>query len=218
MRCYYEVLEIEKDATIDEIKRGYKKLALKYHPDRNIGNETETADKFKEISTAYEVLMDPRERKWYDDHRESILRGGSKEGNNNNDASEVEEYDVWKYFSPSCYNGINDDPRGFFQVYDDCFINIYRLEASSKNGLDLPPAPTFGNSTSIDTDVLNFYTFWENFVSILSFSWADKYNPNEAPNRVVRRTIEKENKKERDSARKAYIDQIRAVKMIMKFN
>ena len=59
---------------INQIKKQYKKLALKWHPDKNVGNEDEATVRFKEISTAYAVLGDAQEKKWYDDHRESILR------------------------------------------------------------------------------------------------------------------------------------------------
>ena len=54
---YYELLGINKNATEDEIKKSYRKLAVKYHPDKNPGNKT-AEEKFKEISEAYEVLSD----------------------------------------------------------------------------------------------------------------------------------------------------------------
>ncbi len=65
-RDYYEVLEISKSATLDEIKKAYRKLALKYHPDRNPNNKHESEEKFKEVSEAYEVLSDQDKRARYD--------------------------------------------------------------------------------------------------------------------------------------------------------
>jgi len=62
---YYTVLGIERDATEEEIKRAYRRLALRYHPDRNPGNPG-TEEQFKEISEAYGVLMDPAKRQAYD--------------------------------------------------------------------------------------------------------------------------------------------------------
>lgn len=62
---YYSILEIDKEASEDEIKKSYKKLALKYHPDKNPGND-EACEKFKEISMAYGILSDKDKRRQYD--------------------------------------------------------------------------------------------------------------------------------------------------------
>lgn len=64
-RDYYEVLGVSRDATQEEIKKAYRKLALQYHPDRNPGDKS-AEEKFKEISEAYEVLSDPQKRAAYD--------------------------------------------------------------------------------------------------------------------------------------------------------
>lgn len=64
-RDYYEVLSVDKNASQDEIKKAFRKLAIKYHPDKNNGNK-EFEEKFKESTEAYEVLGDPDKRKRYD--------------------------------------------------------------------------------------------------------------------------------------------------------
>ncbi|WP_337872805.1 J domain-containing protein [Ignavibacterium sp.] len=62
---YYKILSVDKNATQEEIKRAYRKLAMKYHPDRNTGDKS-AEEKFKEITEANEVLSDPEKRKKYD--------------------------------------------------------------------------------------------------------------------------------------------------------
>ncbi|MEO0638399.1 MAG: DnaJ domain-containing protein, partial [Bacteroidota bacterium] len=64
-RDYYEVLGVEKAATKDELKKAYRKMAIKYHPDKNPDNK-EAEDKFKEAAEAYEILSDDQKRAQYD--------------------------------------------------------------------------------------------------------------------------------------------------------
>ena len=65
-RDYYEVLGVSKDATEKDIKKAYRKLAFKWHPDKNPDNKKEAEEKFKEVNEAYSVLSDPEKRRQYD--------------------------------------------------------------------------------------------------------------------------------------------------------
>ena len=75
-RDYYEILEVPKTADNDEIKKAYRKAAMKYHPDRNPNNK-EAEEKFKEAAEAYEVLSDDTKRRRYDQYGHDALRPGA---------------------------------------------------------------------------------------------------------------------------------------------
>ena len=64
MRCHYEVLGVDRSVSDSDIKKAYRKLALKHHPDKNQDNVEECTRLFTAIQQAYEVLMDPQERAW----------------------------------------------------------------------------------------------------------------------------------------------------------
>ncbi|CAM6059021.1 unnamed protein product [Sphagnum tenellum] len=72
---YYNVLKVGKTATEDDLKKAYRKLAMKWHPDKNPNNKKEAEAKFKQISEAYEVLSDPQKRQIYDQEGEEGLKG-----------------------------------------------------------------------------------------------------------------------------------------------
>lgn len=78
-KTHYDVLELKQDATLKDIKKAYRKLAVQHHPDRNIGNEEESTIKFREISEAYEVLSDEGLRRDYDNQ---LKYGGGGGGRN----------------------------------------------------------------------------------------------------------------------------------------
>ncbi|MBR2216572.1 MAG: molecular chaperone DnaJ [Selenomonadaceae bacterium] len=79
-RDYYEVLGVNKNATDAEIKRAYKKMILKYHPDRNPDNKEEAREKSKEINEAYDVLKDPQKKAQYDRFGHAAFEGGNAGG------------------------------------------------------------------------------------------------------------------------------------------
>ena len=77
---YYDILGVSKNADQNELKRAYRKLAMKWHPDKNKDNVAEAQAKFQEISEAYDVLSDPEKRKVYDQFGEEGLKGGGTGG------------------------------------------------------------------------------------------------------------------------------------------
>ncbi len=90
MSNYYEILGVSKNATADEIKKAYRTLAFKYHPDRNPGN-TAAEEKFKQISAAYDVLGDEAKRRNYD------LGGYSSENAYSNSSTQQQYQRQYQY-------------------------------------------------------------------------------------------------------------------------
>ena len=97
-RDYYEVLSVSRDASDEEIKRAFRKLAFQYHPDRN--REDGTAEKFKEVNEAYEVLSDASKRSVYDRYGHGGAEGFFGRG--------FEGFDFGGGLAPVPYGG---DPR-----------------------------------------------------------------------------------------------------------
>lgn len=87
-RDYYQILGVDRSSSHEEIRKAYRKLARKYHPDINPGNK-EAENKFKEISVAYDVLSDPEKRKLYDEFGEAGLAAGF-------DAEKARSYRQWQ--------------------------------------------------------------------------------------------------------------------------
>ncbi|KAG8456732.1 hypothetical protein GDO86_002496 [Hymenochirus boettgeri] len=197
MKCHYEVLGVRRDCTDDDLKKAYRKLALRWHPDKNLDNAEEAAEQFKLIQAAYDVISDPQERAWYDNHRDALLKGGV-DGEYQDDS-----LDLLQYFTVTCYSGYGDDEEGFYTVYRQVFEMIIKEELESKIDGELEEYPPFGDSQSdYDTVVHPFYAYWQSFCTAKNFAWKEEYDTRQAFNRLEKRAMEKENKKVRDKARK----------------
>lgn len=204
MKCYYEVLGVPKNVNDDELKKAYRKLALKWHPDKNPNSATEAKEQFQLVQQAYEVLSDPHERLWYDSHRESILRGAGSDYKD-------DILDVFRYFAPTCFKGYGDDENGFYAVYREVFNKLAAEDSEYMTDGDSDfEVPSFGDSKSSYEDVVHpFYAYWQSYSTKKSYAWLDPYNIRDAPNRRVVRAAEKENKKVRDKARKQRNEEVR---------
>jgi molecular chaperone DnaJ len=113
-RDYYEVLGLERDASIEEIKKSYRALAFKYHPDRNPDNP-EAESQFKEAAEAYEVLSHDEKRRIYDAYGHAGLRGGM---------SAMGGFEF----------GLSDALRAFMRDFGDIFGGDVEPEAADRGG------------------------------------------------------------------------------------
>lgn len=108
--------------------QSYRKLALKYHPDKN--SEADAKQRFVEINDAYNVLSDPNERTWYDNNRDKVLFNKDEMSK-----EDLEQYsfgfNIWAYFTMSCFSGYEDDEKGFYAVYRDAFEKIKAEETKA---------------------------------------------------------------------------------------
>lgn len=212
---------IPQTATESDIRKAYRTLALSHHPDKNPGREAAASEQFKAVQHSYSVLSDPHERAWYDAHRTQILRGhdpATADPDAPPDPANATEVDLFSCFSSSAYRGFADGADGFFGVYDDVFSRLWQEEVAelAKDGKHIPPTASFGGYDA-DWDVVRaFYARWEGFSSVKTFSFADKWHLGEAPNREVRRLMEKDNKKARVIVRKEFNSTIRELAAFVK--
>ena len=141
-RCYYEVLEVERQASEDEIKKNYRKMAMQYHPDRNPGDK-EAEEKFKEAAEAYEVLSDAQKREIYDRYGHEGLSNSGFQG----------------------FNGFEDIFSSFGDIFGDIFgfsNGRSRSGTAARAGSDLRydlkisfMDAAFGVTTEIQVDKLD---------------------------------------------------------------
>ncbi|TGJ80767.1 hypothetical protein E0Z10_g7995 [Xylaria hypoxylon] len=215
---YYQLIGVDRAATDDEIKKAYRKKALELHPDRNYGDVDNATRKFAEVQAAYEVLSDPQERAWYDSHSDAILRGddpadfdAAPEYHNVRLTTTDDIYTLMGRFSKSV--PLDDSPNSFFTILRETFDRLADGESAAADWESLTPPeyPAFGESTDDDTTAKAFYGRWSNFSTCLGFSWKDKWRLSDAPDRRVRRLMEKENKKLREDAIREFNDAVRSL-------
>ena len=123
MSNYYEILGVSKTATADEIKKAYRTLAFKYHPDRNPGN-AEAEEKFKQISAAYDVLGDESKRRNYD------LGGYSDNYSYNSQSAGNQQYQRQYQYTYS--NPFGDD--NFWEWFAGAQRRNYNQQTQNTNG------------------------------------------------------------------------------------
>ena len=212
--CLYDVLEIQRSATADEIKKAYRRMALLHHPDKNPHNQDEAATRFKAVQEAYQTLSDEQERAWYDAHREHILRPPKQQQEQDDDDGEA----LYAYCRSSAYKDFSDDDDGFYHTYAALFASIEqkeqlahdnRSDSDSHDDDDELTRPAFGSSSASPATVRAFYAYWAAFSTRRSFSGRDKWDLVDAPNRQYRRAMEAENKKERGKAKREYNECVR---------
>ncbi|EMD33296.1 hypothetical protein CERSUDRAFT_160177 [Gelatoporia subvermispora B] len=228
---YYALLEVDESATQDEIRRSFRRLALIHHPDKN-HDDTEAATKrFATLQQAYEVLSDEQERAWYDSHRASLapepdaqtvfedIKRGAPPPRARDRGLTVRH--LAQFFDSSIYSGFDDTDNSFFTIYRNLFARL----AHDETLYDPTPLPSFGDSTwpwappakgADAAAARTFYNFWLNFATHKDFAWTDQWNVSEAPDRRVRRLMERDNKKARDDARKEYNETVRSLAMFLR--
>lgn len=108
---YYEILGVNKNATLDEIKKAYRQAALRWHPDKNPDNKAAAEEKFKQVTEAYNTLSNDSLRKQYD----KKIRSGDNNNNNNNNNKRTE----YIFTTTNLNNNFN-------KIFEEIYENIFR--------------------------------------------------------------------------------------------
>lgn len=243
--------QVETTATSDEIKRSYRKLALKHHPDKNPDRIEEATKYFHKLQEAFDILSDEQERAWYDTNRERYLNGEFDDAGLDEETFDsfrqgkeaakpagksspgLTPRHLMRFFDASLAEDVSDSDSSFFGTYRRLFERIAEEERAAavypgeevSMGTVPPPReayPSFGyshtpfvaakyESNVHQTPARDFYTVFMNFQTRKSMGWLDQYRLSEAPDRRVKRLMEKENRRAREAGRRDYNDTIRAL-------
>ncbi|KAK2463473.1 hypothetical protein APHAL10511_004559 [Amanita phalloides] len=222
---YYQLLGVEETASADDIKRAFRRLALIHHPDKNTDDIEGATKRFAEIQQAYEVLSDDQERAWYDSHRASFV----PEPDADSVLDEIRQGAAPRHrgkgvttrhlarFFDTIWTSYGDNEDDFFSIYRNLFARLateevwFLEEEISYPSFGHADWPWIAPGQRHAPSVKHFYTIWMNFSTAKDFAWCDVWNVGDAPDRRVRRLMEKENKKARDDARREYNDTIRSL-------
>ncbi|THC87850.1 hypothetical protein EYZ11_012704 [Aspergillus tanneri] len=197
---YYKLLQVEQDATGDE----------------NYGNVEAATKLFAEVQSAYEILSDPQERAWYDSHRNMFIGGGGWEevdySYNTRMTTSNELFKLFSRFNPRME--FTDSSDGFYGGLREVFARLASEERTACQWDKIEPTdyPTFGfRDDDFEEVVRPFYAAWTAFSTKKSFAWKDVYRYSEAPDRRVRRLMEKENKARREEAIREFNGAVRSL-------
>ena len=175
-----------------------------------------TTKQFSDIQAAYEVLSDPQERAWYDTHREQILRGDGTADSSQHPGHIITSEDILQILSK--FHGridYNNSSTGFFGALADLFTRLAQEEEDAVETPEYGDAiqyPMFGSAEDTFEDtVRHFYAIWSSFATRKSFYWKDIYKYSQAPDRKIRRLMEKENKRIRDEAAREFNESVRSL-------
>lgn len=178
--------------------------------------------KFAEVQSAYEVLSDPQERAWYDSHRHAIYAedGSTQPQGQAPDTFRMTAQGIVSMivkFDPRME--FSDSPTGFFGGLRDVFDQIAREEeiACRWQGIEPIDYPSFGSKDDSFEDVVRpFYAAWNGFSTRKTFAWKDIHKYSDAPDRRIRRLMEKENKRLREEGIREYNDAVRSLVAFVK--
>lgn len=164
-------------------------------------------------------MSDPQERAWYDSHRSTILEGANNGTNYSHNTKVTGTEDILRMmmkFSPRIE--FTDSSSGFYGAVREAFEQLAKeeLNACTWNGLEPVEYPTFGYQSDTFDVIRPFYAIWGSFSTKKTFSWKDSYKLSDAPDRRVRRLMEKENKRLRDDAIREFNDAVRSLASFVK--